>query len=218
MPSDTVACPSATLGVPLCPPHGCSCIPNSAITSGPSSWPRPPTQRAMGTNQQVPTTPSGCQHPTAVGHPPHPTEPLFTPVPPYLPQGCITQGPLATPGAVLDVAGGGQSQETEEGEGQRRLCHAECARSGAMRSGKAALPFVGCAVCLALCCAGAYLCCCPPFPGGGGGEGGRAVVFFFFFSFIFFPVFFPKLHPSESVIEVIQCRSARSSTQGRQIP
>lgn len=47
-------------------------------------------------------------------------------------------------------------------------------------------------------------------------EGG--LLSFFFFSFIFFPVFFPKLHPSESVIEVIQCRSARSSTQGRQIP
>lgn len=48
-------------------------------------------------------------------------------------------------------------------------------------------------------------------------EGG--LLSFFFFSLLFFSLFFfPKLHPSESVIEVIQCRSARSSTQGWQIP
>lgn len=70
------------------------------------------------------------------------------------------------------------------------------------------------------CCAGSYLCPRPPLParGGGGKRGGRVgfVVFFIFFSYFF--SCFPKSHPSESVIEVIQCRSASGTARRWQIP
>lgn len=59
---------------------------------------------------------------------PHPVSRSARPVP-YLSESCVGQRPLPAPGAVLDVAGGGQGEEAEEGEGQRRLCHgAGCPR------------------------------------------------------------------------------------------
>lgn len=118
----------------------------------------------------------------ALRSPPHPTNP------PYLPQGRVGQSPLASPGAVLDVAGGGEGEEAEEGEGQRRLGHGRgcLRRCQALRgrrlpcaSGPRAVP------------AAIYAPDPPSLPEGEEEkeEGGLVLLCFLFFFLIFFPVF-----------------------------